>query len=67
MARDASRDALYDITRLGLPAKDDFKGSDPAPRHQAVVFVHLPVPLAPVVKLPPSQPAPVLRKKSIRR
>ena len=29
------------------------------PRHQAVVFVHLPVPLAPVVKLPPSQPAPL--------
>ena len=39
---------------LALPVLDPM-----IPRHQAVVFVHLPVPLAPVVKLPPSQPAPL--------
>ena len=29
------------------------------PRHQAVVLIHLPVPLAPVVELAPSDPAPL--------
>ena len=39
---------------LALPVLDPV-----IPRHQAVVLIHLPVPLAPVVELATSEPAPL--------
>ena len=39
---------------LALPVLDPV-----VPRHQAVVLIHLPVPLAPVVELATSEPAPL--------
>ena len=57
------RQSPIPVQRMAVEVVDDALALtvlDPMiPRHQAVVFVHLPVPLAPVVKLPPSQPAPL--------